>query len=366
MRFDLPDFDVFKINANANPPVQIGIDDVQYAHVGTVLFDMIANPMSGKVYVSNTERHNEVRFEGPRRHRRLRDGARPSARGAHHRARRRERRCRRHLNKHINYASRAEPAGHRRRQPGDAGRPGGQQRRHDSSTSPPSARRRSASSTPPSWRTTPSPPLPQDGEQHVALGGGGPTGLVLDEAHNRLYVLTRFDNSVRVVNTTTLSRGDGAARSRSTIPSPPASPTAGRSSTTPPSPPATARRRARACHIFGDFDSLAWDLGNPDDDVHGQPEPDPDPRSLDLDPDFHPMKGPMTTQSLRGMANHGPMHWRGDRTGGLDEPSVQPDGGAYDEDSAFKKFNVAFAGLLGRSGPLTAGRCRRSPTSSSR
>ena len=24
----------------------------------------------------------------------------------------------------------------------------------------------------------------------------------------------------------------------------------------------------------------------------------------------------MTTQSLRGMANHGPMHWRGDRTGG--------------------------------------------------
>ena len=34
--------------------------------------------------------------------------------------------------------------------------------------------------------------------------------------------------------------------------------------------------------------------------------------------DFHPMKGPMTTQSLRGMANHGPMHWRGDRTGGND------------------------------------------------
>ena len=26
----------------------------------------------------------------------------------------------------------------------------------------------------------------------------------------------------------------------------------------------------------------------------------------------------MTTQSLRGMANHGPMHWRGDRTGGTD------------------------------------------------
>jgi hypothetical protein len=56
----------------------------------------------------------------------------------------------------------------------------------------------------------------------------------------------------------------------------------------------------------------------------------------------------MTTQSLRGMANHGPMHWRGDRTGGLDEPTAQPDGGAFDEDIAFRKFNVAFPGLLGR------------------
>ena len=61
----------------------------------------------------------------------------------------------------------------------------------------------------------------------------------------------------------------------------------------------------------------------------------------------------MTTQSLRGMANHGPMHWRGDRTGGNDAPSAQPDGGAFDEVAAFKKFNVAFVGLLGRSGQLT-------------
>ncbi|MFM7173570.1 MAG: hypothetical protein ACKO4U_11115, partial [Caldilinea sp.] len=32
-------------------------------------------------------------------------------------------------------------------------------------------------------------------------------------------------------------------------------------------------------------------------------------------PSFHPMKGPMSTQSLRGLAGQGPMHWRGDRTG---------------------------------------------------
>src|SRR6185295_7295916 len=53
------------------------------------------------------------------------------------------------------------------------------------------------------------------------------------------------------------------------------------------------------------------------------------------------------------MANHGPMHWRGDRTGGNDASSSQPDSGSFNEDAGFKKFNPAFPGLLGRSGQLT-------------
>ena len=61
----------------------------------------------------------------------------------------------------------------------------------------------------------------------------------------------------------------------------------------------------------------------------------------------------MTTQSLRGLANHGPMHWRGDRTGGNDAASAQPDSGTFDEEAAFKKFNVAFEGLNGRQAQLT-------------
>ena len=56
----------------------------------------------------------------------------------------------------------------------------------------------------------------------------------------------------------------------------------------------------------------------------------------------------MTTQTLRGMANNGSMHWRGYCTGGND-----PGGSASDEVAAFRKFNGAFASLLGRSGPLT-------------
>src|SRR5207253_393344 len=115
-----------------------------------------------------------------------------------------------------------------------------------------------------------------------------------------------------------------------------------------------------SCHIFGDFDSLAWDLGDPDDIVTPIPGPFTiDPATIarisggaplvDI-----PLKGPMTTQSLRGLANHGPMHWRGDRTGGTDAtrlnvvPSAQPNTGSFDEAAAFTKFNVAFAGLLGR------------------
>jgi hypothetical protein len=71
-----------------------------------------------------------------------------------------------------------------------------------------------------------------------------------------------------------------------------------------------------------------------------------------FNPDFEPMKGPMTTQSLRGLANHGPMHWRGDRTGANDAPSAQPDSGSFDERAAFMKFRVGFTNLLGRNAEI--------------
>jgi hypothetical protein len=102
---------------------------------------------------------------------------------------------------------------------------------------------------------------------------------------------------------------------------------------------------------------LSWDLGDPDGKVLHNPGPFAIPVLPDLmpTPDFHPLKGPMTTQSLRGMANHGPMHWRGDRTGGNDisGESAQPNSGTFDERAAFKKFNVAFPALLGAADQLS-------------
>ncbi|TVP53322.1 MAG: hypothetical protein EA349_14090 [Halomonadaceae bacterium] len=50
----------------------------------------------------------------------------------------------------------------------------------------------------------------------------------------------------------------------------------------------------------------------------------------------------MMTQSLRGMRGKGPMHWRGDRTG------QNRQRGETLEEAAFKEFNEAFVGLLGR------------------
>jgi hypothetical protein len=83
---------------------------------------------------------------------------------------------------------------------------------------------------------------------------------------------------------------------------------------------------------------------------------------------FAALKGPMTTQSLRGLDNHGSMHWRGDRNGAIQQDgtpfidpatsapvvSAQPDLGMFDEFKAFESFNVAFPGLVGRAEQLPA------------
>jgi hypothetical protein len=107
--------------------------------------------------------------------------------------------------------------------------------------------------------------------------------------------------------------------------------------------------------VFGDFDALSWDLGNPDGDPLDFANPVAPAFFPPLqDPSFQPMKGPMNTQSLRGMANDGPMHWRGDRNGALDAPTAQPDSGAYDEKAGFLKFQAGFINLLGRPGPIPA------------
>jgi YVTN family beta-propeller protein len=335
VRFSLPDLDVFQINASGFPFNVVN----SFSGVGTVLFNMAVNPVSGRLYVSNTDARNEVRFEGP--------GVfgDSTVRGHLHEARitviDAPAVLPRHLNKHIDYGVVPSPPGVKEK---SLATPMGMAVTSDGATLYLAAFGSSKIGVFSTAALEDDSFVPDESSQ-ITVPGGGPSGVVLDEARSRLYALTRFDNAVAAID---LGSNTEVQHLSLYNPEPP-SVVAGRPFLYDASHTSSNGEAACAsCHIFGDFDSLAWDLGNPDDIVKTNPNPVrvPDPLGTAF-VGFHPLKGPMTTQSLRGLANHGPMHWRGDRTGGYV-------GQALNEDLAFKEFNVAFDGLLGRGGPLPA------------
>lgn len=164
--------------------------------------------------------------------------------------------------------------------------------------------------------------------------GQGPTGLVLHEPRGRLYVLNKFDATISVVDTTTFAE-------------------AGRIAFFDPTPAAIklgrpflydARRTSGlgvtscgACHIDGRMDQISWELGNPAGEMKAfnqECEVLVAALAAPCD-DFHPMKGPMATQTLQGIIGLEPLHWRGDREN-------------------LAAFNPAYVGLLGNDRELTA------------
>ena len=250
VRFTLPDLDVFAINANAATPAQTAASPTS----APSLFNMVTNPVSGKVYVSNTEAHNEVRFEGPG------TLAGHSVRGHLHEARITvldgTNVLPRHLNKHLDYNVVPTPASDKAK-----------------SFATPTAMAVTANgqtlyvaafgSSQVGVFTTAqieADTFVPTATNHIAVSGGGPSGLVLDEAHGRLYVFTRFDDSISVINTST-----AAEIAHLPVFNPePASVKNGRpvlydavltSS--------NGETSCSACHIFGDFDSLAWISATP-------------------------------------------------------------------------------------------------------
>ena len=146
--------------------------------------------------------------------------------------------------------------------------------------------------------------------------GEGPTGLAIDEARSRLYVLDKFAAGLSVVDLGTHTEIE-------------------RLSFFDPSPPAIREGRpflydthrtsglghvaCASCHIDGRMDRLAWDLGDPQGTV--KPIGPQHNRGMDVPGlntqflDFHPMKGPMITQTLVDIIGKEPLHWRGDRDG---------------------------------------------------
>lgn len=155
--------------------------------------------------------------------------------------------------------------------------------------------------------------------------GQGPTGLTLDETRQRMYVLNRFDETLSIVD---VKQRTEISRISIGFNPEPKSVRRGRDFLYDASLSAHGDLACASCHFNGHRDGLAWDLGNPRgklQTVNGNGI---------LPSVFHPMKGPMTTQSLRGIIGNEPLHWRGDR-------------------SSLDDFNPAFVSLLGGGRELT-------------
>jgi DNA-binding beta-propeller fold protein YncE len=158
---------------------------------------MAVNPVSGKVYVSNGEAKNETRFEGPgivgsstvqghlSEYRiSVLDGAGAMAR---------------HLNKHIDYNVRPAPATVKA---DSLATPLEMAVTGDGQTLYVAAFGSAKIGVFDTAQLEADTFVPSDTD-HIPVSGGGPSGLVLDEARGRLYALTRFDNGVSVIATTT-------------------------------------------------------------------------------------------------------------------------------------------------------------------
>ncbi|MFT3856872.1 MAG: hypothetical protein QM742_05030 [Aquabacterium sp.] len=334
VRLDLPDYDVFTIDTSGDKPTVIG----KTSGVGTTLFNMAVNPASGKLYVSNQEALNLNRFEGP--------GTRSSTVRGHFVESRitvvaRDKVQPHHLNKHIrSYASElgtpAEAAAALATPLGMAVTPDGRQLYLAAMGSDKLARFSTAALEADAF--TPS------ASDHVKLTGGGPTSVVLDAPRRRAFVLTRFDNGISVVHTGLFAE---IAHVRMFNPEPSEVVQGRRFLYDARLTSSRGDSSCAGCHVFGDMDHLSWDLGNPDGRVVSNPNAF-SPNSPVGTGTFHPMKGPMSTQSLRGMTGNGPLHWRGDRTGQFNRLP-----GETLEERAFKDFNVAFPDLLGRASALS-------------
>jgi YVTN family beta-propeller protein len=136
--------------------------------------------------------------------------------------------------------------------------------------------------------------------------GEGPTGVQIDTAGERVYVLNRFEGSVSVIDAGALIETQRVVFFDPTPQvirdgRPFLYDTHGTSG--------LGQASCASCHIDGRMDQIAWDLGDPS----GQMQPFEGDCGLPPCSDWHPVKGPMATQTLIGIIGTGRLHWRGDR-----------------------------------------------------
>ena len=323
VRFRLRDADLFTIDAEADTPAVVG----QASGVGTVLFNAAVNPSDGRVYVSNLESQNVVRFVPALRGHVVENritivndqGVRPV-----------------HLNPHIDTAT---PEGNSDEVSRSLASPTGMEFNADGSKLYVAALSSGKIGV-----------LDAEGQVLSRIQVGDvPTGLALHEEVRRLYVMDRLFHAIVVVDLEKETLLDFHSLRYS------------------PEPHRVregvnylydARQSSghgdascSSCHIFGDRDGLAWDLGDPSAAVVESPMAPVKPLQANALASYHPMKGPMTTQSFRGLAGTGPLHWRGDRNGGPADVG--------DTSSSFMSFLPAFQELLGLPTEFNEGAMRK-------
>src|SRR4029453_11775847 len=201
VRLELPDNDVFAFNANTFAAGTV------FSRVGTILFNMVVNPITGKLYVTHTESPNHMRFEGPGNHggstvqghlSETRISVLTPGTGAVDPQ---------HLNQHIDYADLhtdvpdvvdTTAKNHSLATPLQAvvSANGAKVYLAAFGSAKIGVFDTSALESA-SFETNFDPSTAS--AQYIPTGGG-PAGIALDEANGRLYVLTRFDNAVASIS----------------------------------------------------------------------------------------------------------------------------------------------------------------------
>lgn len=257
-----------------------------------ICFDVAVNPASGKVAVIGTDAINEVRFEPNLKsiftRMRLAVVDPTSAAAEIH-----------DLNPHLDYKTLTLPLPDRRQSVGD-----------------PRAIAWNSRGTRAYVAGMGSDNLIVMDENGARVGPAvqlpsGPAGIAFDGPRNRLYVFCRFDSKLVTLDADSLAVLDIVSLHDST----PDTIRKGRKhfyNTIENS--GLGQASCASCHVDGRFDRLAWDLGDQTGNMIQITN-----RNFLLPPEttnsYHPMKGPMVTQTLQDIIGHEPFHWRGDRDG---------------------------------------------------
>jgi DNA-binding beta-propeller fold protein YncE len=347
--FELPDNDVFAIDAMANPPVQSKV--VQ--HVGTLNKSLTVDPNNGNLYVATIEAVNINRFLSVPR-----INAFPNPNPMNGVARTAdpvtgktlnghlyESRITivkpdgdvliRHLNKHIDYEVVPSPAGVKERSVAD---PQGLALSPDGKTIFVAALG-SNKIVPFQVEELEKDTFTPDAATHISLSGrGGPTDMVFSADGSKMFVYKRFDNTVATIDL-------AAKKEMGTVelfnPEPREIQEGRRFFYDAQIGSSNGEANCNVCHPAADKDDLAWDLGTPF--AGTSPNPVPAVAGIGQGQPFSPLKGPMTVLTLRGIKDSGPMFWRGE---------AATAGNPNDERANFQNFAIVFEGLLGRDGPL--------------